>query len=136
MTEKTSDITFETPANVALNAILADKTKYPCLASMLYHLAESLQGKSDELALKCLSQVNDITWGRTNSEQARSFAYDHGAGYSAEAQAFYKALIYLIEQDEGYRAAYLDMSPRARRSFVMRRISIAREMSVEYGIAL
>lgn len=136
MTANPSSIHAGTPANSVLSAILSDQTRYPCLVSMLYHLAESLHGNADDLAGRCWEQVNDIVDGKSTAEDVRDFAWGHGKGYSDEAHAFHKSLLYLIDQDETYRTVYVEMSPRQRRDFIAKRLNAAREMTIDYGIAL
>ncbi|CAN0591878.1 unnamed protein product, partial [Laminaria digitata] len=88
------------------------------------------------LASRCWEQVNLISSGKASAEDVRDFARDHGRGYSDEARAFHRSLLYLIDQDETCRAAYAELGPLQRRDFISIRLNVAREMTVDYGIAL
>ena len=129
-------LTRDTPANVVLEAILSDRTRYPCLASMLYQLAEKLETQAPDIAKKCWTDVDALLHGDALAETARRLAREHGAGHSPEAHAFHRALLYLINQDELHRETYLSMDMWDRRRFVAERLHMAQDMTVEFEIAL
>ncbi len=129
-------VSRDTPANMVLNIMLSDRTLYPCLCSMVYQLAESLDGSDEKLAEDCWLQVNEILSGQADPGSVRRFAARHGRGWTAEANSFHAALLYLIDEDEGRRLQYTGLNTGARHDFVKSRLWAAREMRVEQGIAL
>jgi len=129
-------VTQDTPANMVLNAMLSDHVLYPCLCSMVYQLAESLQGSDDALGSDCWDQVNEILLGKADPGSVRRFAARHGRGWTEEAKSFYAALLYLIDEDEGRRMQYASLGTEDRHEFVKSRLWAAREMRVSQGIAL
>jgi hypothetical protein len=134
--DKSTLITRETPANLVLNHMLGSSVRYPCLCSMAYQLAEQLEATNPDLANDCLDQVNEILSCHADPASVRRFAARHGKGWTLEARAFHAALIYLIDEDEGRREQYLDLSTAGRRDFVRCRLWRAGEMQVEQDVAL
>jgi len=136
MSNITKLVTRDTPANMVLNIMLSDRVLYPCLCSMVYQLAESLDGSDEGLAGDCWLQVNEILTGHADPGSVRRFAARHGRGWTAEANSFHAALLYLINEDEGRRMQYMGLSTEERHDFVKSRLWAAREMRVGQGIAL
>lgn len=129
-------VSRDSPANLVLGLILADRVRYPCLCSMAYQLAEHLAGTDPALADDCLAQVNEILSGQADPGSVRRFVARHGRGWTNEARAFHAALSYLVDEDEGRRSQYLALAPEGRRHFVKCRLWAAQERQVDQALAL
>ena len=136
MTDQPLLVTRDTPANMVLGLMLADRVRYPCLCAMAYQLAEQLETSDPAIAADCLAQVNEILGCQADPASVRRFTARQGRGWSPEARAFHAALLYLVNEDEARRDQYLSKTIAGRHHFVRCRLWGAREMHVEQDMAM
>lgn len=136
MSKSTTIITRDSSPAEVLDRMLSDRVRYPCLSSMIYKIAEALDSAEPELSEDMWSELNLILSGNSDPASVRRFVSRHGSGHTSEARAFNRALMYLLDEDEGRRSQYLSLGIRERQHFVGSRLWRAGEMQVEQAIAL